>query len=80
MGHVAGKAGSSAKGRGLVLHALGQLVKAVPCSFVPLGLAGHLAVACLDAFFLHGQGSVDLQRSSTLAQGMPDKSCTDMCM
>lgn len=60
MGHVAGEAGCSSKGRGLVLHALGELVKAVPRPLVPLGLAGHFAVACLDAFFLHGQGSVDL--------------------
>lgn len=60
VGHVAGKAGWRAKGGALVLHALGQLIKAIPCTFVPLGLAGHLAVACLDAFFLHGQGSVDL--------------------
>lgn len=64
VGHVAGEAGCSAKWRGLVLHALGQLVKAIPYSFVSLGLAGHLAVARLDAFFLHGQGSVDLQRAA----------------
>lgn len=64
MGHVAGEAGRCAKGRGLVLHALGQLIKAVPCPLVPLGLAGHLAVACLDAFLLHGQGSVDLLRAA----------------
>lgn len=60
VGHVAGEAGRPTEGRGLVLHALGQLIEAVPCSLVPLGLAGHLAVACLDSFFLHGQGSVDL--------------------
>lgn len=60
VGHVAGETGCSSKGRGLVLHAFGELVKAVPSPLVPLGLAGHFAVARLDAFFLHGQGSVDL--------------------
>lgn len=64
VGHVAGEAGRSAKGRGLVLHALGQLVKAVPDPLVPFGLAGHFAVARLDAFLLHGQGSVDLWRAA----------------
>lgn len=64
VGHVAGEAGCTAERRGLVLHALGQLVEAVPCSFVPLGLAGHLAVARLDALFLHGQGSVNLWRAA----------------
>lgn len=77
VGHVACEAGCTAEGRRLVLHALRQLVEAVACSLVPLGLAGHLAVACLDAFFLHGQGSVDLLESSTLAQGQADKSFTD---
>lgn len=63
VGHVAGEAGGSttAEGRRLVLHALGQLIEAVACPLAPLGLAGHLAIARLDAFFLHGQGSVDLQ-------------------
>lgn len=61
VGHVAGEARRCAEWRGLVLHAFGQLVKAVSCSFVPLGLAGHLAVACLDALLLHGQGSVNLR-------------------
>lgn len=64
VGHVAGEAVCTAEGRGLVLHALGELVEAVPASLVLLGLAGHLAVACLDAFFLHGQGSVDLWRTA----------------
>lgn len=62
VGHVAGEAGRStaAEGRRLVLHALGQLLEAVARPLAPLGLARHLAVARLDAFFLHGQGSVDL--------------------
>ena len=64
VGHVAGEAGSPAEVRGLVLHALGQLVEAVPWSLASLGLAGHLAVSCLDAFFLHGHGSVDLWRTA----------------
>jgi len=61
VGHVAAEARpAAAEGRNLVLHALGQLVEAVARPLVPLGLAGHLAVARLDAFFLHGHGSVDL--------------------
>lgn len=60
VGHVGGEARCTTKGRRLVLHALGELIEAVPYPLVPLGLAGHLAVACLDPFFLHGQGSVDL--------------------
>lgn len=60
VGHVAGEARRTAEGRGLLLHALRQLLETVPCPLVPLGLAGHLAVACLDSFFLHSQGSVDL--------------------
>lgn len=64
VGHVAGEAGRAAEGGRLVLHALGQLLEAVARSLAPLGLAGHLAVARLDSFFLHGQGSVDLQRAT----------------
>lgn len=60
VGHVAGEAWRTTKRRRLVLHAFGQLIEAVPHPLVPLGLAGHLTVACLDSFFLHGQGSVDL--------------------
>lgn len=60
VGHVAGEARRAAERGRLVLHAFGQLVEAVPHPLVSLGLAGHLAVARLDAFFLHGQGSVDL--------------------
>lgn len=60
VGHVAGKAWCTTKRRRLVLHAFGQLVEAVPHPLVPLGFAGHLTVARLDSFFLHGQGSVDL--------------------
>lgn len=63
VGHVTAQAWRATKRRHLVLHALGELVKAVPGPLVPLGLAGHLAVASLDAFFLHGQGSVDLWRA-----------------
>lgn len=44
------------------MHALGQLLIALACPLVALGLAGHLAVASLDALLLHGQWSVDLQR------------------
>lgn len=64
MGHVAGEARSAAERRRLVLHAFGQLVEAVPHPLVSLGLAGHLAIAGLDSFFLHGQGPVDLERAT----------------
>lgn len=63
VGHVGSHGSSSATERQrLVMHALGELVEALGRSLVPLGLAGHLAVACLDAFFLHRQWSVDLHR------------------
>lgn len=76
VGHVAGEARCAAEGRSLVLHALGELVEAVTSTLVPLGLAGHLAVACLDAFLLHGQGSVDLRKNGT-AQSKGNKSLSD---
>lgn len=58
--HVACQSTVAAKRRGLVLHALGELLETLARSFTPLGLAGHLAVACLDALFLHGQWPIDL--------------------
>lgn len=61
MGHVAGKAWCTTERRRLVLHAFGQLVEAVPHTLVSLGLAGHLTVASLNSFLLHGQGSVNLK-------------------
>lgn len=64
VGHVGSHGTSSAgKGQRLVVHALGKVVEALRHPLVSLGLAGHLAVACLDAFFLHRQWSVDLQRA-----------------
>lgn len=36
------------------MHALGQLLVAVAPPAALFGLAGHLAVACLDALLLHG--------------------------
>lgn len=66
MGHVGSHGTSSAcEGQRLVVHALGKLVKAIRHSLVTLGLAGHLAVAGLDAFFFHRQWSVDLHREKT---------------
>lgn len=58
--HVACQGAGAAKRRGLVLHALGELLETLTRSFTPLGLAGHLAVACLDALLLHGQWPVDV--------------------
>lgn len=64
VGHVGSHGTSSAsEGQRLVVHALGELIEALGRPLVSLGLAGHLAVACLDAFFLHRQWSVDLQRA-----------------
>lgn len=57
---------SAAKRRGLVLHACpAELLETFSGSLTPLGLAGHLAVACLDALFFHGHWPVDLQRKGT---------------
>lgn len=58
--HVACQSAGAAKRRGLVLHALGELLETLSGSLTPLGLAGHLAVACLDALLFHGQWPVDL--------------------
>ncbi|KAK6319031.1 hypothetical protein J4Q44_G00102420, partial [Coregonus suidteri] len=48
VGHVSSQAGATPKGRRPVMHAFGQLIVAISGPFAPLGLAGHLAVACLD--------------------------------
>lgn len=50
--------GSGAEGGALVVHALGELLEAVRTLPALLAFVGHLAVAGLDAFFLHGEGSV----------------------
>lgn len=63
VGHVARQRPGAAEGGALVLHALGELIEAVARPLAALGLAGHLAVACLDAFLLHGQRSVHLWRA-----------------
>lgn len=61
VGHVGSHGTCSAcEGQRLVVHVLGELIEALRHPLVSLGLAGHLAVACLDAFFLHRQWSVDL--------------------
>lgn len=57
--HMSGQ-GSSAKGGGLLLHTLGQLLKALCPLLVLLGLVGHLAVSSLDPFLLHGQWPIHL--------------------
>lgn len=56
------------------MHALGELVEAIPDPFAPLGLAGHLAVPRLNALFLHGQGPVNLWGAGTLATDKLDNS------
>ena len=58
--HVSSQ-GRCTEGRGLVVHGLGQLVKVISASPAFLGLVGHLAVACLNAFLLHGQRPVHLR-------------------
>lgn len=61
--------GGRAERAALVHQALGEVVQAVARRLLALlGLAGHLAVARLDAFFLHGQGSVDLRWSGREGQ------------
>ncbi len=51
--HVACQGTGAAERRVLVLHALGKLIETVARSFTPLGLAGHLSVACwMPSFFM----------------------------
>lgn len=57
--HVSSQ-GSSAKGGGLLLHTLGQLLKALCPLFILLGFVRHLPVPSLDPFLLHGQWPVHL--------------------
>lgn len=70
-GHVAGQ-GGRAEGAALVHQALGEVVHAVLGLFALLGLVGHLAVAGLDSFLLHGQRSVDLGTERTAASGQSE--------
>lgn len=67
--HVAQAAGA-AKRRALVLHALGELVEAVARPLAALALAGHLAVARLDALLLHGQRPVHVVQFKVEAAGV----------
>lgn len=57
--HMSGQ-GSGTKGGGLLLHTLGQLLKALCPLLVLLGLVGHLPVSSLDPFLLHGQWPIHL--------------------
>lgn len=57
--HVA-RQGGRAKRAAFVHQALGEVVHAVLGLFALLGFVGHLPVPGLDAFFLHGQRSVNL--------------------
>ena len=66
--HVSGQ-GSRAEGGRLLLHALGQLLKALGPLLVLLGLVGHLPVPSLDAFLLHGQRPVHLGATTELSVG-----------
>ena len=59
VGHVSSQGGSTER-RGLLVHALRELLVTVVAPPALLGLVGHLAVACLDPFLLHGQRSVHL--------------------
>lgn len=68
--HVSGE-GRGAEGAAFLHQTFGELVHAVLGLFAFLRLAGHLTVAGLDAFLLHGQRSVNLQRkdSGIVGQG-----------
>lgn len=57
--HMSGQ-GGGAKGGGLLLHTLGQLLEALCPLLVLLRLVGHLPVPSLDPFLLHGQWSIHL--------------------
>lgn len=55
-GHVSGQGG------GVEGAALGEVLQRVVDLFALFGLAGHFPVPRLDAFLLHRQGSVNLNR------------------
>lgn len=57
--HVSSQGGRTEWGR-LLLHALGQLLKALSPFLALLRLAGHLPVPGLDPFLLHGQWPVNI--------------------
>lgn len=55
-GHVSGQGGRVERA------ALGEVLQRVVHLFALFGLARHFSVSGLDAFLLHGQGSVNLNR------------------
>lgn len=69
VGHVSGQGGSTERRR-LVVHTLGQLLITIPAPPALLGLVGHLAVTCLDAFLLHGQRPVHVVQLVVQAAGV----------
>lgn len=52
----------SGQGRGVEGAALGEVLQRVVHLFAFFGFAGHFPVSGLDAFFLHRQGSVNLNK------------------
>lgn len=62
--------GSRAERTALVHQAFGEVVHAVLRLFALLGLTGHLPVAGLDSFLLHGQRSVDIVQFVVEATGI----------
>lgn len=70
--HMSGQ-GSSTKGGGLLLHTLGQLLKALCPLLILLGLVGHLPVSSLDPFLLHGQWPIHIVQLVVEATGIADR-------
>lgn len=56
----------SGEGSGVKRAALGKVFKVVVDLFALFGFARHFSVSGLDSFFLHGQGSVNLNKNQLL--------------
>lgn len=67
--HVSRQGSGTERGR-LLLHTLGKLLKALSPFLALLRLAGHLPVASLDPFLLHGQRPVNIVQFVVEATGV----------
>lgn len=75
-GHVSGEGG------GVKGAALGEVFEVVMDLFALFGFARHLSVSGLDSFFLHSQGSVNLNKNQLFFFVLPSllpKSPWDPC-
>lgn len=72
----------SGEGGGVKGAALGKVFKVVMDLFALFGFARHLPVSGLNSFFLHSQGSVNLNKNQLFFGGLPSllpKSLWDLC-